>query len=203
MSATNYFPPSQNTIFAPSNNDKRKHELRKFLFFPEELYQRVQAERNNPTILVDVINEFASLEEDQDVMEEVAPWSKTKKKKKKKTTARKTRTTNRKKMTTMEKKMKKDWIKLKTKTTKKKRKTQQMRNLRLMRAGRNIQLVSAGSERRRTCYYAMGSPLVTLGIHLYKFLSCASVFQFYSISIPWLHDDPLTKGHWLLVVLYF
>ena len=99
--------------------------------------------------------EFASLEENKDAMEEVAPRSKTKRKKKKKATARKTRTTNRKKMSTMEKKMKKDWKKLKTKTTQKKRKTQQMRNLRLIRAKRNIQLVVAGSERIRTCYYAI------------------------------------------------
>ena len=203
MSATNYFPASRNiTIFAISNYDKRKLALRKSLLFREELYQRVQNERNYPKILVDVINEFASLKEKIDMKEEVARRSKTRKKKKKKATARKTRTTNRKKVATMEKKMKKDWKKLKTKTTEKKRKTQQMRNLRLMRARGKIQLAVAGSERRRTyslCYYAMGSPLVTLGSHRYKFLCCASAFQFYSISLPWLHDDPLTKGHCLPV----
>ena len=206
MPATNYFPASQNvTIFALSNYDKRKLALRKSLLFREELYQRVQNERTYPKILVDA-REFASLKENKDMKEEVAPRSKTRKKKKKKSTVRKTTTTNRKKVTTIEKKMKKDWKKLKTKTTEKKRKTQQMRNLRLMRARGKIQLAVAGSERRRTyflCYYAMGSPLVTLGNHLYKFLSCASAFRFYSISLPWLHDDPLTKGHCLFSCVIF
>ena len=195
MSA-NYFPAARNItssydvgmlqetgrIFALSNYDKRKLALRKYL-------------------LVDVINEFASSKENEDMKEEVAARSKPrkkKKKKKKKTSARKTRATNGKKVAMREKKRKKHWRELKANTTEKKWTSYP----RLLRARGKIQLAVAGSDRRRmyALSYAMLCPLVSLGRHRYKCISCTSAFPFNSVSLPWLDDDPSTKGHSSLVV---
>ena len=157
--------------------------VRKELFGEKWFYQRVQNERKYPKIYVDVINEFASSKENEDMKEEVAARSKPrkkKKKKKKKTSARKTRATNGKKVAMREKKRKKHWRELKANTTEKKWTSYP----RLLRARGKIQLAVAGSDRRRmyALGYAMACPLVLLGRHRYKFLGLSIQFSFSSLA---------------------